>query len=80
MIHTPSERALVGHCFAVPLGPSQNGLWEVPSSLPSRREARVIFGFHDGALIALAAFFKKTQATPAMELATARQRLKEAAS
>ena len=57
-----------------------DGLWEVRSSLPSRREARVLFGFHDGTLIALAAFFKKTQATPAKELATARQRLKEATS
>jgi phage-related protein len=57
-----------------------DGLWEVRSSLPSRREARVLFGFHDGALIALAALFKKTPANPAAELATARQRLKEATS
>ncbi len=56
------------------------GLWEVRSSLPSKREARVIFGFHDGMLIALAAFFKKTRTTPAEELAQARQRLKEATS
>jgi phage-related protein len=40
----------------------------------------VLVGFHDGALIALTAFFKKTQTTPAKELATARQRLKEATS
>jgi phage-related protein len=71
--------------FGWPIGlpvcrPLGDGLWEVRSSLPSRREARVLFGFHDGALIALAAFFKKTQATPAKELATARQRLKEATS
>ena len=44
-----------------PLG---NGLWEVRSSLPSHREGRLLFGFHDEALIALAAFIKKTQATP----------------
>jgi phage-related protein len=71
--------------FGWPIGlpvcrPLGDGLWEVRSSLPSRREARVLFDFHDGALIALAAFFKKTQATPAKELATARQRLKEATS
>ncbi|MGD1038506.1 MAG: type II toxin-antitoxin system RelE/ParE family toxin [Roseiarcus sp.] len=71
--------------FGWPIGlpvcrPLGDGLWEVRSSLPSRREARVLFGFHEGALIALAAFFKKTQATPAQELATARQRLKEATS
>jgi phage-related protein len=53
------------------------GLWEVRSSLPSSREARVLFGFHDGMLIALTAFIKKTQATPAGELALAQQRLKE---
>ncbi len=54
-----------------------DGLWEVRSSLPSKREARVLFGFHDGELIALHAFIKKTQRTPPEELALARQRLKE---
>ena len=68
--------------FGWPIGlpvcrPLGDGLLEVRSSLPSRREARVLFGFHDGALIPLAAFFKQTQATPAQELAMARQRLKE---
>ncbi|MGE4167294.1 MAG: type II toxin-antitoxin system RelE/ParE family toxin, partial [Xanthobacteraceae bacterium] len=29
------------------------GLWEVRSSLPSKREARVLIGFHDGMLVAL---------------------------
>lgn len=52
------------------------GVWEVRSSLPSKREARVLFGFHDDALIALHAFIKKTQRTPPGELALARQRLK----
>ena len=46
--------------------------------MPSRREARVLFGFHDGTLFALTAFIKKTQATPPGELALAQQRLKEA--
>ena len=68
--------------FGWPIGlpicrPLGDGLWEVRSSLPSRREGRVLFGFHDGSLIALIAFFKKTRATPAKELALARQRLKE---
>jgi phage-related protein len=53
------------------------GLWETRSSLPSRREARVIFGFHDEVLVALHAFIKKTQKTPAGELAIARQRMTE---
>ncbi|MBG0808801.1 type II toxin-antitoxin system RelE/ParE family toxin [Methylosinus sp. H3A] len=56
------------------------GLWEVRSSLSSRREARVLFGFHEGRLIALHAFIKKTQRTPGEELTLARQRLKEVAS
>ena len=57
-----------------------NGLWEVRSSLPSRREARVLFGFHEGELIALHGFIKKTQKTASDDLALARQRLKDVTS
>ena len=64
----------VGLPLCRPLG---DGMWELRSSLPSRREARVLFGFHEGMLIALHAFSKKTQKAPARELALARQRLKE---
>jgi phage-related protein len=60
--------------------PLSRGLWEVRSSLPSKREARVLFGFHDGMMIALHGFIKKTQATPAEDLTLARQRLKEVSS
>ncbi len=67
----------VGLPLCRPLG---DGLWEVRSSLPSRREVRVLFGFHDRTLIALHAFIKKTQKTPAADLALARQRLKEMSS
>jgi phage-related protein len=56
------------------------GLYEVRSSLPSGREARILFGFHDGMLIALSAFIKKSRATPADELELARRRLKEMTS
>jgi phage-related protein len=71
--------------FGWPIGlpvcrPLGKGLWEVRSSLPSNREARVLFGFHDGMLIALTAFIKKTQTTPDDELALAHKRLKEATS
>ena len=71
--------------FGWPIGlpvcrPLSQGLWEVRSSLPSRREGRVLFGFHEGTLIALHAFIKKTQTTPASELTLARQRLKEVTS
>jgi phage-related protein len=56
------------------------GLWEVRSTLPSRREARVLFGFHEGMLVALHAFIKKTQKTSPDDLAMARRRLKEVRS
>ena len=68
--------------FGWPLGlplcrAMSGGLWENRSSLPSRREARVMFGFHEGMLIALPAFIKKSQKTSPEELAIARQRLKD---
>ena len=71
--------------FGWPIGlpvcrPLSAGIWEVRSSLPSKREARVLFGFHDGMLIAVHAFIKKTQKTAAEDLALARKRMKEAAS
>ena len=60
--------------------PLSGGLWEVRSSLPSKREVRVLFGFHDGALFALHAFIKKTQRTVSNDLALARKRLNEVKS
>lgn len=71
--------------FGWPVGlplcrPLSGGLWEVRSSLPSKREARVFFGFHDGVLIALHSIIKKTQRTPAEDLALAKDRLKEVQS
>ena len=68
--------------FGWPIGlplcrPLSGGLWEVRSSLPSKREARVVFGFHNGELIALHAFIKKTQKTAAADLSLARLRFKE---
>jgi phage-related protein len=56
------------------------GLWEVRSSLPSNREARVFFGFQGGMLIALHAIIKKSQRTPAEDVAVAKQRWKEVQS
>ena len=71
--------------FGWPVGlplcrPLSGGLWELRSPLASRREARIFFGFHDETLIALHAIIKKTQKTPAADLAIARQRLKEVQS
>ena len=52
------------------------GLWEVRSSLTQGRIARVLFCEHEGKMVLLHAFVKKTQKTPAadLELATKRKR------
>jgi phage-related protein len=68
--------------FGWPVGlplcrPLSSGLWELRSSLPSKREVRVFFGFHDEILVALHAVIKKTRKAAPEELALARQRLKE---
>lgn len=71
--------------FGWPIGlplcrPLGVGLWEVRSSLASKREARVLFGFHEGMLIALHGFIKKAQKTPPADLTLARQRMKDLSS
>ena len=53
------------------------GLWEVRSDLPSNRIARVIFSVAGNRILALHGFIKKTQKTPADDLALARKRRKE---
>jgi phage-related protein len=53
------------------------GLWEVRSSLPSRRIARLLFFVHEGRIGVVHAFIKKTQKTPPDDIALARQRMKE---
>ncbi|MGH8317425.1 MAG: type II toxin-antitoxin system RelE/ParE family toxin [Steroidobacteraceae bacterium] len=53
------------------------GLWEVRSSLHSNRIARVLFCLHDGEMVALHGFIKKTQKTPAADLELAKKRMKE---
>lgn len=53
------------------------GLWEVRSTLPSRRIARLIFCMAGGEAFVLHGFIKKTQQTPAANLAMARKRQKE---
>ena len=65
----PIGRPLVGS-----LG---HGLWEVRSSLPSQRIARLILCFHEQMLVVLHGFIKKTQKTPGDDLALARRRMKE---
>jgi phage-related protein len=53
------------------------GIWELRSSLPSKREVRVLFVAVEDVLVLLHAFVKKSQKTPAPDLNAARQRLKE---
>lgn len=53
------------------------GLWEVRSTLPSRRIARVLFFMDGGEIYIVHGFIKKTQATPAADLELARARMKE---
>jgi phage-related protein len=64
----------VGMPLCRPMG---DGLWEIRTDLPSNRIARVLLAVDEGVLVALHAFIKKTQKTPASELAVARKRLKE---
>jgi phage-related protein len=54
-----------------------DGLWEVRTSLPSNRIARVLFCVHEHTILVLSGFIKKSQKTPDEELALARKRMKE---
>jgi len=68
--------------FSWPIGmplcrPLGKGLWEVRSELPRGRIARVLFCTHDGRMVLLHAFIKKTQKTPDADLELATKRKKE---
>jgi phage-related protein len=58
----------------------KDGLWEIRSTLPSRRIARLMLCFHEGKIIALHAFIKKTRRTPREDIEVARQRMREVTS
>jgi phage-related protein len=64
----------IGMPLCRPLG---GGLWEVRSTLPSRRIARLLFFVHEGRIGVVHGFIKKTQRTPADDLNLARRRMKE---
>ncbi len=53
------------------------GLWELRSSLPSRRIARVLFFVHEDRVGVVHGFIKKTQRTPPDDLALARHRMRD---
>jgi len=64
----------VGMPTCRPLG---NGLYEVRSSLTSRRISRIIFCMRGKEMVLLHGFIKKSQKTPSPALALARKRMKE---
>ena len=71
-------RVQFGWPIGMPLVRSlKDGLWEVRSSLPSQRVARLVLCFHDNTLVVLHGFIKKTQKTPTDDLALARRRMIE---
>ena len=54
----------------------KGGLFEVRSTLPGNRVARVLVCFAEDRIVLLHAFIKKTQRTPAEDLALARGRMR----
>ncbi|MBI4905533.1 MAG: type II toxin-antitoxin system RelE/ParE family toxin [Acidobacteria bacterium] len=59
------------------VGSLKDGLWEVRSTLPSQRIARLILCFHDEMLVVLHGFIKRTQKMPTADMALAKRRRKE---
>jgi phage-related protein len=81
------DKRVIGRDIAIvqygwPIGlpvcrPMGRGLWEIRSSLPSKREARLLICFHEGEIFALHAFIKKTQKTMQADLNLAIKRMKD---
>ncbi|MBF2067541.1 MAG: type II toxin-antitoxin system RelE/ParE family toxin [Calothrix sp. C42_A2020_038] len=79
-----SERRLIGIDiktveYGFPIGmptcrPIGDGLYEVRTNLPQGRKARVLFCIHEGDMVLLHGFIKKTQKTPKKDLDLARER------
>lgn len=70
----------IGYPMGLPLArPLGKGLSELRSSLPSKREVRLLFAFDSEtqSLVVLHAFIKKTQKTPKADLDLARDRKAE---
>jgi len=83
---SPEERKLIGDDirtaeFGWPVGmplcrSMKDGLWEVRTSLPDGKIARVMFCAHAGEMILLHGFIKKTPKTPKEDLDLARKRMR----
>ena len=68
--------------FGWPVGmpacrPMGSGLWEVRATLAQGRIVRVLFCVHQGQMILLHGFMKKTQKTPKHDLDLARDRKRQ---
>lgn len=71
-------RVQFGWPIGMPLVRSlKDGLWELRSSVPSGRIARLVLCFHENRLVVLHGFIKKTQKMAAADLALAKRRMKE---
>ena len=70
-------RVQFGWPIGMPWCGLKDGLWEVRSTLPSQRIARLILCFHQDTLVVLHGFIKKTRKTPPEDLALAKRRMKE---
>lgn len=54
----------------------RDGLWEVRTSLPSNKIARVLFYATEGHLVLVHGFIKKTQTTPKKDIDLALERMR----
>ena len=85
---SPADRKIIGDDIRTaeigwPIGmplcrpiTGRKGLWEIRSSLPNGRIARVVFCTHESSMILLHGFIKKTQKTPDKELDIAEKRMR----
>jgi len=85
---SPEDRKIIGDDirtaeFGWPVGmplcrsmKGHKGLWEIRCSLDGGRIARVFFCAHQGNMVLLHGFIKKTQKTPDKEIAVAVKRMK----
>ena len=84
----PEDRRVIGTNirtveFGWPIGmpvcrPMGNGLFEVRSTITGKRIARILSCIHEGTMVLLHGFVKKTGKTPDTDLATVLKRKKEA--
>lgn len=85
---TPEDRKAIGDDirtaeFGWPIGmplcrslKGRKGLWEIRSNLGDGRIARVVFCAHEGSMVLLPGFIKKSQKTPDKELDVAEKRMR----